>query len=523
MTGALLRYNLRVLVFNNWWLVVFPIAVSQATVFWTIITNTPNEIAPVKTVETVTPLVAAFLCAHILSAEYRSRIGAILASKPIDAHKVVFWRLAAAFGLVFFLAGLSLLAFNFGLGQFDMGRAFAASIPSTLFLGLLGLLFATLLRNPLAGFAAAACYWALDLPPGPPLHPFLSLRSYTNSLIAADLFGEQPLSEPWWMAKTALLIGAGILYVAHGRALFTLGTGASTRTARRGVVLLAAIVITYILTGAFIKVGYGYANRGKLIPDDGAWFRRQFASYGPIPVASLFGPSFRAYLGSFPKIWRINADEDAQRWDDTPQHRRDLRSIVDHVPNSAWAPGAAELLGRMEEANPETLDSALALYRRIMEKYPQSPYQEQAIRGSARALSEAGRKDEAREMYESFIQRVPNSRYRTEAVRFLIESDIERGSLDSALARANEWIKIAPIQERFLAHFAVATVHQKAGRRDDAAQAAQKTLEASNAFRQAVVDHRIPANQVQIVKWQGDSANTDNLANGILAWARSVK
>jgi ABC-type transport system involved in multi-copper enzyme maturation permease subunit len=523
MTGALLRYNLRVLVFNNWWLVVFPIAVSQATVFWTIITNTPNEIAPVRTVETVTPLLAAFLCAHVLSAEYRSRIGAILASKPIDAHKVVFWRLVAAFGLVFVLALLSLLAFNYGLGAFDMGRAFLAAVPSTLFLGLLALTFATIFRNPLAGFGAAALYWALDLPPGPPLHPFLSLRSYTNALIAADTFGAQPLSEPWWIAKGTLLLGAALLYYAHGRALFTLGTGASSRTAKRGVLFLVILLAAYILTGAVLKVAYGYANRGKLIPDDAAWFRKEFASYGPIPVSSLFGPAFKAYLGSFPKIWRINPDEDAQRWDDSPQHRRALRSVIEDTPNSMWAPSAAELLGRLEEAHRDSIESALALYGRIIDKYPQSPYQEQAIRGSARALAEVGRKDEAREMYETFLDRVPNSRYRTEAVKFLIESDIERGALDSALMRAKKWAESAPIHEKFSAHLAAAAIHQKAGRVEEAIQEAQRTLESSNAFRSAVVAKQVPANQVQIVKWQGDSANADNLANGILEWGRAAK
>ena len=59
--GALIRYNLRVVVFNNWWLLVFPIAISQFTVFWSIITEKFAPALPAANAETVTPLLAAFL------------------------------------------------------------------------------------------------------------------------------------------------------------------------------------------------------------------------------------------------------------------------------------------------------------------------------------------------------------------------------------------------------------------------------------------------------------------------------
>jgi hypothetical protein len=191
----------------------------------------------------VPPLVAAFLCAHVLSAEYRSRIGAILASKPIDARKVIFWRLLAAFALVWTMAAISLIAFSFPLGPFPVGKAFLAAIPSSLFLGMLALTIATALRNPLAGFAGSALYWAMDLPPGPPLNPFMSLRSLTSSMLAADTFGEQPLSEPWIIGKVLLLIGTAFLYVLHARLIFSLGTSAAPRVARRGAALASVLLL----------------------------------------------------------------------------------------------------------------------------------------------------------------------------------------------------------------------------------------------------------------------------------------
>src|SRR5438874_1726917 len=116
MTGTLFKYNFKVLLFRNWWLLVFPIAASQFTVFWNIITQRTSAIVPAMTVELVSSLLAAFLSAHLLSAEYQSRIGAILASKPLDIGRVVLLRLIVVMALVWALALISMAAYYFGLG-----------------------------------------------------------------------------------------------------------------------------------------------------------------------------------------------------------------------------------------------------------------------------------------------------------------------------------------------------------------------------------------------------------------------
>src|SRR5262245_41574064 len=104
--NALLRYNFRVLMFHNWWLLVIPLAASQLTVFWTAVTQRFSDPLPANIVEMVSPLLAAFLSAHLLLAEYRSGIGAVLASKPIDIGKVVLLRLIIVIALVWALGGL---------------------------------------------------------------------------------------------------------------------------------------------------------------------------------------------------------------------------------------------------------------------------------------------------------------------------------------------------------------------------------------------------------------------------------
>src|SRR5207245_1719396 len=148
----------------------------------------------------------------------------------------------------------------------------AAGIVSSLFLGLFALTFATLFRNPLAGFAVAAIYWALDLPPGPPIHPFLSLKSL-NSVLVAPTTGQALITENWWIAKIVLLVAALLLYRFHARIVFTLGTPLTQRRRRKAIAWAAGILAFYLISGAALKVVYGYSRRGSLPPDDPTWFR----------------------------------------------------------------------------------------------------------------------------------------------------------------------------------------------------------------------------------------------------------
>src|ERR1700723_1464744 len=97
---TLLKYNFRVLMLNNWLLLAFPIAISQLTVFWFGITRKFSQDLPAASVEMVTPILAAFLGAHLLSVEYRSRVGAILASRPVNIGRIVLMRLAVMLALV---------------------------------------------------------------------------------------------------------------------------------------------------------------------------------------------------------------------------------------------------------------------------------------------------------------------------------------------------------------------------------------------------------------------------------------
>lgn len=508
--ATLVRYNFRVLIFNNWWLLVFPIAASQLTVFWTLITQKFAPGIPATSAEMVSPIVAAFLAAHILSAEYPSRVGAILASKPLNIGKVVALRLLAVLALTWALELLSLAAFYFGLTPYNVGIVFLASIPSTLFLSLLALTFATLLRRPLAGFGVAALYWALDLPPGPPINPYLSLRSLSTYLTAnASVLGAEPLIRYWWVAKILLLVGAVILYVIHARLVFRLGAAATMRSRWRTISAIAALVAVYLVTGAGIKVAYGYTEAGRLDPNDAAWFRKQFASFGPIPVAYLFGAGFRDYLGQVPGTWHLQQEGDTDLLGDTEPHRRALRALLDRAPHSLWAPAAADLLARLSSNGRMPLEQRLAGYRRVVNDYPNSPYVAFALWEEAQTFDALDRQDEARRVFEELLRRRPNSTYRAAAMRYIMQNDRSHGNLAGAENWAQKWLDAAPVQEKFSAWMALADVRKARGNAVGAADAATHARAAVREYRAAKRAGQINGTASEFVRWDRDALDTD--------------
>jgi hypothetical protein len=418
---TLFRYNFRVLMLNNWWLLVFPLAVSQLTVYWNVLTQQYKPSLPSQSVEMVTPLLAGFLGAHLLSAEYRSRIGAVLASRPVDIGKIVVMRLVVMLALVWGLALLSVQAYYFWMEPFDQFVMVIACVPSTLFMTMLALTFATLFRNSLAGFGIAALFWALDLPPGAPLNPYLTLKSLTNYYSVMANLERQSFVEDWKIAKVILLVASLLLFLYHSRLVFTLGAPLTLRTRRRALVGAGCLLLFTLLSGAVFKVWYGYNHRGSLKPDDVSWFRYQFTPYGPLPVSSLFGTAFPRYLGELTNAWRLSEIEETDRMGDTVKHRNDLKYIRDRMPGSMWAPSAADALARIEGRKQENVEDTVAYYRYIVDRYPTSPYVSFALRESARRLADAQRFDEAKATYKELLQRVPNTVYKTEANKFLAE------------------------------------------------------------------------------------------------------
>jgi tetratricopeptide (TPR) repeat protein len=515
--GVLLKYNFRIIMHHNWWLLVIPLAASQLTVFFALVTQKFSEPLPASMVESVSPLLAAFLCAHLLAAEYRSGIGAVLAAKPVNIGRVVLLRLVIVMGLVWALGLLSLVAFYYGMEPYPFGKPILGLVISSLFLGLLGLTFATLFRNPLAGFGVAGLWWLFDLPPGPPINPILTLRSVTASFPVPGVPPGQPLSDIWWIAKLLLLLGCLVLYVVHTRLLFTLGAPLTLRRRQRTLAWAGGLLAFYVLSGAAVKVVVGYQNRSKLFPDDVAWFRRQFGPYGPIPVAAVFGSNFRLYLGDMQNTWRLQQDSESDALGDTDQHRRYLARVLRQSPDSIWAPSVAMLLARLEERATTPVEEQVQHYRFLVDRYPNSPYTAYGLWRIGHTYADAMVSDakleaKARIAYEELLQRFPNNQYSSDAYGFLAQSDRRRKDMASAQSYTQKWIGVAPVYEKFKAWMLMAELRRDAGQSAEAKAAAAEALKAVAEFRREAHTGGIPLTEGRIVRIEQDAGEVDKQA-----------
>ncbi len=485
---------------NNWLLLAFPIAVSQLTVFWMGITRKFSEDIPSTSLEVVTPILAAFLGAHLLSAEYRSRVGAILASRPVNIGRLVFLRLVVMLALVWTLAVVSLFAFQlFWQTPYDMVTPMLASIPSTLFLAMLALTFATLFRNSLAGFSVAALYWAFDLIPGAPIQPFLSLRSLTSFYTVQRNTMHQTFLMNWWIAKIVLLVGAFALYLYHNRQVISIGSPLTVRHRRRAAITAGCIVCVYILSGAVLKVGYGYSHLSELPDSDLAWFRYQMAPFGPIPVSALFGPSFRRYVGDIGNPWNMSGDDTVGVYGDTEAHKQGMHSVLDKNPGSVWAPSIAFGLAKIETQGEQNPDKVAANFLVIISHFPGSPYNQDALWEIARSYADANRPADALAVYGELLQRYPANRHRSAAYRFLFENEKKAQHLPQALGWAEKWSGVAPVTERFEALIDVAQLRKDSGDIEGAKRAAADTIAAVDVFNRAFDAHQLTLTPQQSV------------------------
>ena len=483
---ALLQYNFKVMMLHNKWLIVFPLVVSQLAVFWLLSTREFTLDLPAQCVEMITPLLGAFLGAHLLAAEYRSRVGALLASRPVNISKIVVLRLLVMLAFIFFLAGLTLTAFYFAKEPYTIWPNLVACIPSTLFLTLLGLTFATLFRHSLAGFGASALYWMFDLVPGAPLNPYLSLKSLSSFYAALHIPDRQTFLNEWWISKILLCLLAGLLYLYHNRIVFSLGAPQSLRLRRRAAFVALSIPILYLFSGAALRMSYGYSHRGALPPNDLAWFRYQFASYGPVPMASLFGGDFTRYIGQNSTLWRLSEEDEADLMGDNIKHKNDLHQLLQKNPNSPWAPSASEAIARLEAHLEKQTDPALLYFRQITDRYPSSPYIDYALFQVALTLAEAGKKEEAHKTYTELLQRVPNSVHRSEALKFQIDYARSQGKLDEAEKMAVLWSSSAPLLDRFQSYFLLAQIRKEAKNLNGAKQAAKEMMTSLHDYQEAI-------------------------------------
>lgn len=362
-TGRLWRYNYRILIGTGYWIVVLPLAASQVVTLWMMaLASDFSQAAATNIAEMMTPILGAFFVAHSLAPEYRGGVGAVLACKPVSLHRVVTMRAGLAMLAALVLTAVTLTVCSVGLQPIDVPGPLLAAIPSLWFLSMVALTFATLFRNALAGFATAAALWAVDLTLGYSVHPLLSLQGMSAEQ------SQEPLGFMWPVSKAILAVVGLVLLFVHGRLIRRLYQMSDRSNVMRVVGSTAALLFIYCATGAMTLVGYGWMNRGRLQVPDVVWLQRQLKSYGPVPVARLFGPAFAAYVAETPPL-----DADRAR-----SHRRSqLESALKRWPNSIWADGIAYALGREQESQDKLV--AAEDYVKVADAYGSSPFAPKAL------------------------------------------------------------------------------------------------------------------------------------------------
>ncbi|MFN3648743.1 MAG: tetratricopeptide repeat protein [Armatimonadota bacterium] len=386
------RYNYSILLGGNWWIIVLPVAASQIVTLWMMALSADfDQRAATRIAELMTPVLGAFLVAHCLAPEYRSGVGAVLACKPVSLHRVVTMRVLLALLVAVALTTVTLFVCSVGLKPIDVWQPLVASLPGLLFLSLLSLTFATLFRNALGGFGVAAGLWALDFTVGYAIHPYLSLQG-----LYARMDGD-PLAVMWTQGKWALGIAAVVLLFLHGRLIHRVCRPPERRDVTRIAVATGAVLLAYCASGAAATLGYAYTHRAHLDTPDVDWLRRQMKVYGPVPVASFFGPALTTYVAE------PTASENSSSAEVRVQQ---LEQGLQRYAGSLWADGMAFAVG----AEREKTDPVRAVpdYYRVADRFPKSPFAPRAlfriIRMEAPEVGSEERLKAARRLIESYPQ-----------------------------------------------------------------------------------------------------------------------
>ncbi|MFB3882481.1 MAG: tol-pal system YbgF family protein [Armatimonadota bacterium] len=331
--GSLWAYNVRILLANSYWLIVTPVAAAQLVLFWNMaVVSSTGVVSAVQTIELLAPILGAFLCAHVLLPE-QGKVGELVFVRPVSLERVLVLRIAAAFAFVLIVVSPVLYFYHAKVDGFPLGAALLAALPPLLFLSVLALAAASVLRHPLFGFAVAGAFWTLDLATGGYYNALVSLHSFADSL------ADKPMSDLWLTNKLVLTALAAVVYLwLRSR----LGQPVAPRrwraTALRSLAV-AAIALAYFGLGAGHKLAYGIRHEAELGARSHLWYQLQFRGYGPLPLARLFGPAFPLYVQTDLGPGGLGL-ADAQGPILAPVDLSRLHQLLQRYPRSIWADNA---------------------------------------------------------------------------------------------------------------------------------------------------------------------------------------
>lgn len=454
VSAPLLRYNVRIVVLNSYWLFVVPLVASQLIIFWHMAMESLHKGSAVfvaQTTELVAPIFAAFLCAQVLAPEYRYRLDDLVFSRPIAFARTVVARLLTMYLFLALLIAVMLFVYRVGLkAEYDLRTVVLAGLPSVLFLSLLSLAVAAIWHSPTAGTAVAGSLWAADLLVGAQANPLLNLHSYSVAL------AEETTDAPLWLVSKALLsVGAVILALIASRAVGRPAGPLKWRSVAKVAVGVGLVVAVYIASGAVYKVQRLEAMEAdpELLTDVRRAHQMAFEVYNRLPVAYLFGPAYANYIGYPVRRGGIFSELQQGR----QRMINQLSTVVFRHPKSRWADNAFFELIRTAGAITEDMKAlkgtqegeiidrkrALQYCRQFLREYPQSPFAP-LVAEKLMAISAAVR-DEAmqREGFEVLVTSYPTSPITLRAAKTLMEYYAGAGRAAEAIAVAERALKQA--------------------------------------------------------------------------------
>ncbi len=447
----LFTFNIRVFVSTGYWLYVLPVAACSLLTFWYMaLKSLFTASTAAQTPELIAPILAAFLCAHVLAPEYRYQVDDLMLVRPLSFVKVVLLRLIVIYAGVAILTGGMLVCYRYWMNvEFDLWAAVAAGFPSILFLSLLAVAVADYWHNPMLGLVAAGAYWLVDVARGPQINPIATLHSYSAHLVAPDAPGDWRLSKLVLVALA--LVCVWFIRQAQRRAVARVRLRGIVRTG--SLVMLAVIVL--VAGGAWLKAWRGLQVERSNPARASFWYFEQFRVYGRVPVAYLLGAPFAKYVGF--GVARPAANEGKlAEWIHGLDRRIALwREIAARYPHSHWADNAMAALIVEAQVNeqavptPAVADSsetppatsvhrpdfreAKQYFETMLQTHPDSPFLPLAAARIARMAAIAGDVRFAEQTRMLILKRWPTAPEAIDAAAGLARRYLEVGQKEQAV------------------------------------------------------------------------------------------
>ena len=514
----LFNYNTRILMGNSYWLLIIPVVASQLIIFWHMATASLVKAPTVAdSFELVIPLLAAFLCAHVVAPEHQNRVDELTFVRPVPFVRTIALRFLSMYVVVAVLATVMLCVYKYGLKtEFAPLTTVLAGIPSVLFLSVLALAFASAWRSAAAGIGVTLVYWAADATWGAALNPLFTLHGYSAALAAAN--GSAAASSGWLLSKGVLL---ALTLVVGWFARAGLGRPASPRR-WRAVLRLAVgavpLVIAYLVTGACWQLAQARRAAEEQPHQARTIYRQAFAGFGALPVPYLFGTAFADYIG-YPNQ---GGTDDLGAGPHREAAVARLLAVAQRHPDSAWADHAFYEVIRIGEATaPPAADpedkgrhAALVYCKSFLAEYPASVFAPDVACRMVKLGIVTGDEDAMTWAYTRVLTAYRNTEGASEAAAAMQGYYLGIGDVARAAEAAHASADAAPVTAKAEALLRLGAFLAQHGQPDEAREAytqveaaVRAKLEAAGltSFNPEHVDSDLIARRTSILKLRSDA------------------